>query len=158
MLRKASGGGGGRIYLLKDGVYNPIISGFEKKGFNNGSGTVTINSTVSVSVNANYTAATATTILPFNCTGYSKIGLKYTRIQSDTSNSLAQIALSDNVINGNYSTSFIGKTTLNFPRYSTETEHEVEINISGNKYLSFVVNCWRVGVSASITVSEIWIE
>ena len=155
MLRNVSGGGE-RVYLLKDGVYSPIISGFEQKGFNRGNGIVNIGTTVYVYAGD---AATATTILSFDCTGYSKLGMKYSKTNTNTSNALDQIALSDNVINGNYSTSFIGKTTLPFPRSSTEIEYEVDISaVVGNKYLSFIVNSWYRKTTAQITVSEIWIE
>lgn len=158
MLRNASGGGE-RVYLLKDGVYSPIISGFEKKGFNSNLSTVVIGTTVYVYVGGNSTAATATTILPFDCTGYSRLGMKYSKINTDTANALDQIALSDNVINGNYETSFIGKQTLSFPRSSTEIEYETDISaVVGNKYLSFIVNKWNNRANAAITVSEIWIE
>lgn len=148
----------GRIYLLKDGVYDPIISGFAKKGFNNSAGTVTINSKVFVRASGGNSAATATTILAFDVTDKSMIGMKYTRtVEGTASNGMGFALLSDNVVNGNWGTSFTNKTSLSFTEENGYKIADIS-QLSGNKYLSFIVNTWGNSTTYSYDVSEIWIE
>lgn len=149
----------GRIYLLKDGVYDPIISGFAKKGFNNSTGTVTINSKVFVRASGSNSAATATTILAFDVTDKSMIGMKYTRTVTGTaSNGMGFVLLSDNVVDSNWNESFINKKTLSFSVDADGYQVADISQLSGNKFLSFIVNTWKIGTTYSYGVSEIWIE
>lgn len=154
MLRNAAGGGE-RIYLLKDGVYSPVIGGFEKKGFNN-KGTVIIDSHVLVRVNERQVAATAATILSFDVTNLQRIGMIYTRVAS-APGGMGFVLLSDSVVNGNWATSFPNKTSLTFSEENGYKVADVS-TITGNKYLSFIVNKWERFIEYSYDVSEIWIE
>ena len=146
----------GRIYLLKDGVYDPIISGFAKKGFNNSGGTVTINSKVFVRAGGGNSAATATTILALDITSYKKIGMIYDRVNTGT-DGMGYVLLSDNVVNGTWGTSFVNKTSLSFTEENGYKIADIS-QLSGNKYLSFIVNTWGKSTTYSYDVSEIWIE
>lgn len=145
----------GRIYLLKDGVYDPIIGGFRMHGFNNG-GVVTIGKSVYVKASGGNNAATATTILALDITNFKKIGMIYDRVATGT-DGMGFVLLSDNVVNGNWGTSFTNKTSLNFTEENGYKIADIT-QLSGNKYLSFIVNTWGNRSTYSYDVSEIWIE